>query len=48
MDDPSIVIHFEREYNLKIREEFDIIEKEISELIKQKRQNYEKIQKLIP
>lgn len=48
MDDSSLVIHFEREYNLKIREEFDIIEKEISELIKQKRQNYEKIQKMIP
>jgi hypothetical protein len=37
----------EREYNLKIREEFDIIENEISELIKQKRQNYEQIQKMI-
>jgi len=48
MDDSSIVIHFEREYNLKIREEFDIIEKEISELIKQKRENYEKIQQMIP
>jgi len=48
MDDSSLVIHFEREYNLKIREEFDIIDKEISELIKQKRENYEKLQKMIP
>ena len=46
-NDTSILIHLEREYNLKIREEFDHIEHEISELLKQKRQNYEQIQKLI-
>ncbi len=47
MDESSLLIHFEREYNLKIREEFDIIENEITELIKQKRQNYQEIAKLI-
>ncbi|CAF1330733.1 unnamed protein product [Adineta steineri] len=47
-DDSNILIHLEREYNLKIRQKFDFIENEISELIKQKRQNYEHMKKMIP
>jgi hypothetical protein len=47
MDDTNVLIHLEHEYNLKIRQEFDKIENEISELIKQKRQNYEQIRKMI-
>ncbi len=47
MDDASLLIHFESEYNIKIREEFALIENEIAEFLKQKRQNYEQIQKLI-
>jgi hypothetical protein len=47
INDPTTLIDFEREYNLKIRQEFDLIENEISELIKQKRQNYEQIRKMI-
>jgi hypothetical protein len=46
-DDPSLLIHLEYEYNIKIREEFTLIENEIGEFLKQKRQNYEQIQKLI-
>lgn len=45
-DSSNSLIDFEREYNIKIREKFDRIENEISELIKQKRQNYENIQKI--
>ena len=40
-------IYFEREYNLKIREQFNFIENEISELIRQKRETYEKLRKMI-
>jgi hypothetical protein len=47
MEDSNILIHLEREYNLKIREEFDRIENEITEFLKQKRQNYEQIRKMI-
>lgn len=42
----DILIHFEREYNIKIRENFDRIDNEISKLIEEKRQNYKNIQKL--
>ncbi|CAF4194781.1 unnamed protein product [Rotaria sp. Silwood2] len=47
MDDPSTLIYLECEYNLKIREQFSLIDKEISELMKQKRENYEQIRKMI-
>ncbi|CAF0867853.1 unnamed protein product [Rotaria sordida] len=47
INDPSTLIYLEREYNLKIREEFSLIDNEISELIKKTRQNYEQIRKII-
>ena len=47
MDDPSILIHLEREYSLKIREEFSLIDNEISKLMKQTRKNYDQIRKMI-
>jgi hypothetical protein len=39
--------NLENEYNINIREKFALIENEITEFLKQKRQNYEKLQKLI-
>lgn len=41
------LLHLEREYNLRIRHEFDVIDNRMSELIKQKRQHYEHLRKMI-
>ncbi|CAF3449121.1 unnamed protein product [Rotaria sp. Silwood1] len=46
-DDSSTLIYLEHEYNLKIHEQFNLIDNQIAELIKQKRQNYEQIRKMI-
>lgn len=43
IDDGSLLIHLEREYNLKIREQFHLIENHISEYLREKRDNYEQI-----
>ncbi|UJR37158.1 hypothetical protein I4U23_029868 [Adineta vaga] len=38
-DDGSLLIHLEREYNLKIRQEFESIENQISDFVKEKHRN---------
>ena len=46
MTDENLLIHLEREYNLKIRQGFDLIENQLTDYLKQKRQNYEYIQEI--
>ena len=43
IDDATLLIHLEREYNLKIREQFHLIENQISEYLREKCDNYEQI-----